>query len=103
MRVQRKVKSKSKKESNRNRCRDYGLYCACELMKLGHEVVVLEASGRYGGTALSVHDGSWALSYHEYFAWNFKPNVREYENLYSINNSGITTECCLHNRTRANY
>jgi len=78
------------------------LCCAYELMKLGHDDVVLEASGRYGGTVHSVHDGSWALSYHEYFAWNFKPNVREYENLYIINNS-IIAECCLHNRSRANY
>src|SRR5690554_5195138 len=34
-----------------------GLCCAYELMKKGHEVVVLEASGRYGGAVLSVHDG----------------------------------------------
>ena len=34
-----------------------GLSCAYELMKKGHEVIVLEASGRFGGAVLSVHDG----------------------------------------------
>lgn len=34
-----------------------GLCCAYELTKLGHEVVVLEAQGRSGGTVLTVHDG----------------------------------------------
>ena len=34
-----------------------GLCCAYELMKKGHEVVVLEASGRHGGHVLTVHDG----------------------------------------------
>ena len=34
-----------------------GLCCAYELMKKGHEVVVLEASGRHGGHVLTAHDG----------------------------------------------
>lgn len=34
-----------------------GLCCAYELMKMGHEVVVLEASGRHGGHVFTVHDG----------------------------------------------
>ena len=34
-----------------------GLCCAYELMKKGHEVTVLEASGRHGGHVLTVHDG----------------------------------------------
>jgi monoamine oxidase len=34
-----------------------GLCCGYELMKRGHEVVVLEASSRHGGHVLTVHDG----------------------------------------------
>lgn len=34
-----------------------GLCCAYELMKKGHEVIVLEASGRHGGHVLTAHDG----------------------------------------------
>ena len=34
-----------------------GLCCAYELMKKGHEVVVMEASGRHGGHVFTVHDG----------------------------------------------
>src|SRR5688500_504134 len=34
-----------------------GLCCAYELMKMGHEVIVLEASGRHGGHVMTVHDG----------------------------------------------
>ena len=34
-----------------------GLCCGYELMKKGHEVVVLEASGRHGGHVLTAHDG----------------------------------------------
>jgi monoamine oxidase len=34
-----------------------GLCCGYELMKKGHEVIVLEASGRHGGHVFTVHDG----------------------------------------------
>jgi monoamine oxidase len=34
-----------------------GLCCAYELMKAGHEVVLLEASGRYGGHVFTGRDG----------------------------------------------
>ena len=34
-----------------------GMCCAYELMKKGHEVVVLEASGRHGGHVYTVRDG----------------------------------------------
>lgn len=34
-----------------------GLCCGYELMKLGHNVTVLEASGRHGGHVFTVHDG----------------------------------------------
>jgi monoamine oxidase len=34
-----------------------GLCCGYELMKKGHDVVILEASGRHGGHVFTVHDG----------------------------------------------
>lgn len=56
-----------------------GLSCAYELMKLGHEVVVLEAAGRYGGTVMSVHDGLADGLYADYGAENFtKPGYENY-------------------------
>src|SRR5680860_968362 len=33
-----------------------GLCCAYELMKMGHDVTVLESSGRHGGHVFTVHD-----------------------------------------------
>ena len=49
-----------------------GLCCAYELMKAGHEVTVLEASGRHGGHVFTGRDGFsdgvicrlWSRSYH---------------------------------------
>jgi monoamine oxidase len=56
-----------------------GLCCAYELMKKGHEVVVLEAAGRYGGTVLSVHDGLADGLYADFGAENFtKPGYEHY-------------------------
>src|SRR5690554_5084765 len=56
-----------------------GLACAYELMKKGHEVVVLEASGRYGGAVLSVHDGLSDGLYADFGAENFtKPGYENY-------------------------
>ncbi len=56
-----------------------GLCCAYELMKMGHEVVVLEASGRYGGAVLSVHDGLSDGLYADFGAENFtKPGYANY-------------------------
>ncbi|MFT3705187.1 MAG: NAD(P)/FAD-dependent oxidoreductase [Agriterribacter sp.] len=34
-----------------------GLCCAYELMKMGHDVTVMEASGRHGGHVFTAHDG----------------------------------------------
>ena len=56
-----------------------GLCCAYELMKKGHEVVVLEASGRFGGAVLSVHDGLSDGLYADFGAENFtKPGYANY-------------------------
>jgi len=56
-----------------------GLCCAYELMKKGHEVVVLEASGRYGGAVLSVHDGLVDGLYADFGAENFtQPGYENY-------------------------
>jgi monoamine oxidase len=56
-----------------------GLCCAYELMKLGHEVVVLEAAGRYGGTVMTVRDGLADALYADYGAENFtKPGYENY-------------------------
>jgi monoamine oxidase len=56
-----------------------GLCCAYELMKKGHEVVLLEASGRFGGAVLSVHDGLSDGLYADFGAENFtKPGYENY-------------------------
>lgn len=56
-----------------------GLCCAYELMEMGHEVVVLEAAGRYGGTVLTVHDGLADGLYADYGAENItKPGYKNY-------------------------
>lgn len=56
-----------------------GLCCAYELMKKGHEVVVLDAAGRYGGTVLTVHDGLADGLYADFGAENFtKPGYENY-------------------------
>lgn len=48
-----------------------GLCCAYELMKLGHEVTVLEASGRHGGHVLTGRDGLSDGLYADYGAEHF--------------------------------
>lgn len=56
-----------------------GLCCAYELMEMGHDVVVLEAAGRYGGTVLTVHDGLADGLYADYGAENVtKPGYENY-------------------------
>ena len=56
-----------------------GLCCAYGLIKKGHEVIVLEASGQYGGAVLSVHDGLADGLYADFGAENFtKPGYENY-------------------------
>lgn len=56
-----------------------GLSCAYELIKKGHEVIVLDASGRYGGAVLSVHDGLADGLYADFGAENFtRPGYKNY-------------------------
>ena len=56
-----------------------GLCCAYELMKKGHEVVVLDAAGRCGGTVLTVHDGLADGLYADFGAENItKPGYENY-------------------------
>src|SRR5690625_794361 len=56
-----------------------GLSCAYELLRKGYEVTVLEASGRIGGTVLSVRDGLADGLYADFGAENFtRPGYQKY-------------------------
>ena len=56
-----------------------GLCCAYELMKMGHEVVVLEASGRHGGHVFTGRDGLSDGLYVDYGAEHItKPGYERY-------------------------
>ena len=56
-----------------------GLCCGYELMKKGHEVIVLEASGRHGGHVFTVHDGLYDGLYADFGAEHItKPGYERY-------------------------
>ncbi|MEJ7685119.1 MAG: FAD-dependent oxidoreductase [Segetibacter sp.] len=56
-----------------------GLCCGYELMKRGHDVTVLEASGRHGGHVFTVHDGLSDGLYGDFGAEHFtKPGYERY-------------------------
>ena len=56
-----------------------GLCCAYELMKMGHEVLVLEASGRHGGHVFTGRDGLSDGLYVDYGAEHItKPGYEKY-------------------------
>ena len=66
-----------------------GLCTAYELMKLGHEVTVLEASGRHGGHVFTVHDGLSDGLYGDFGQEHItKPGYNLYWNY--INEFGLT-------------
>ncbi len=66
-----------------------GLCTAYELMKMGHEVVVLEASGRHGGHVFTVHDGLSDGLYGDFGAEHFtNPGYEKYREY--VNELGLT-------------
>ena len=59
-----------------------GLCCGFELMKKGHEVVIMEASGRHGGHVFTAHDGLSDGLYGDLGAEHFPPPPA-YEKLWA--------------------
>jgi len=59
-----------------------GLCCGFELMKKGHEVIIMEASGRHGGHVFTAHDGLSDGLYGDFGAEHF-PQLPAYEKLWA--------------------